>query len=349
MQTQQKWESLSRRAFVGAVMRLGVSTAGLALLGGCELLSSDAGRSARVPRVGALFGSSPDAAAPLMAAIRQGLRDYGYVEPQNILIEWRFAEGHNERFPELAAELVRLPVDLLLIPNSTGVAVAKQVTRTISIVMTDVADPVGSGLVTSLAQPGANVTGFSEDPETATKRLELLRDVLDGVLSGMARVAVLRTPAAVTSTSAMDKLVAAAESLNVEVLSLDLYSPEDVEGALESALRARADALLPGLNPVTLITMRPIVEFAAKHRLPAMYPDRRFVDAGGLMAYGANRPEMYRRTGAYIDRILKGAKPADLPVQLPTVFDFVVNVTAAQALGLTIPRDVAAQVTEWVN
>jgi putative ABC transport system substrate-binding protein len=284
-----------------------------------------------------------------MAAIRQGLRDYGYVEPQNILIEWRFAEGHNERVPELAAELVRLPVDLLLIPNSTGVAVAKQVTRTISIVMTDVADPVGSGLVTSLAQPGANVTGFSEDPETATKRLELLRDVLDGVLSGMARVAVLRTPAAVTSTPAMDKLVAAAESLNVEVLSLDLYSPEDVEGALESALRARADALLPGLNPVTLITMRPIVEFAAKHRLPAMYPDRRFVDAGGLMAYGANRPEMYRRTGAYIDRILKGAKPADLPVQLPTVFDFVVNVTAAQALGLTIPRDVAAQVTEWVN
>jgi putative ABC transport system substrate-binding protein len=326
---------------------LAVSATGLAVLGGCDWLPATSGRSARAFRVGALFGSSAAAAAPQIEAFRQGLREYGYVEGQNIAIEWRFAEGDNERFPELATQLAQMPVDLLFVPNRVGVAAAKQVTTTIPIVMTDVADVVDTGLVTSLGHPGGNVTGLAS-PFIEPKRLEILRETLGGAPSRNARVAVVWRPTD-SSVVAMRKILVAAEPLNVEVISVQVHVSEDVPGGLDTVSRAGADALFAFLDPLILIHLQTIVDFAAQHRLPATYSDRRFVDAGGLMSYGANRPEMYRRTASYIDRILKGARVSELPVELTSVFEFVVNLTAAEALGITIPPGVAAQVTEWVH
>ena len=246
----------SRRAFLQKVAGLGASVAGLSVLASCDRLASALGRPPRTYRIGAVFGSSPDAIAPMIAAFRDGLREYGYLEGQNIVMELRFAEGDGQRFPALLNEVVSLPVDLLFIPNATAVAVARQVTTTVPIVMTDVFEVVDAGLVSSLGRPGGNVTGLAIPPLEG-KQLELLCGTLDRS-SGGVRVAVLRVPTAI-SMSAMRKMMPSAEYLNVHVLTADIHSSEDIPVALEAASRAGADALFTFLSPLTLINMRSIV------------------------------------------------------------------------------------------
>jgi ABC-type uncharacterized transport system substrate-binding protein len=249
---------LSRRAFVQRLVGIGASISGLALLGGCELVSPVVRGSTRTPRIGALFGSSAEGNAAVISAWQQGLRDGGWVDGQNIAVEWRFAEGHNERFPELAAELVNLPVDVLFVPNTLGVDVARHVTATIPIVMTDISDPVGRGLVTSLASPGANVTGLAGSGLDDGKRLEVLCDGLKSLVTTEVRVAVLG------QTSGADPLKfesvrAAASALNVAVILEQFDGPEDFDAVLEQAVGSGADGLLVLQSPNTVINTKSIV------------------------------------------------------------------------------------------
>jgi putative ABC transport system substrate-binding protein len=286
-----------------------------------------------MPHVGVLrAGSPPD---PSIEAFRAALRDLGYVEGQTIVVTQRWAEGRHERLPELAAELVRLRVDVILATQTPVALAAKQATRIIPIVMTS-ADPVGSGLVDSLARPGGNITGLTFVlPEVDGKRLQLLKELAPNV----ARVAILLTAAgnpAASLRSQESRL--AAESLGLSLQAVEVAPPFDFEGAFAAIRRERADALLVTALLVTDEKDRKaIVELAAKHRLPTLYDRKEAVDAGGLMAYGPSPTDAYRRAAIYVDKILKGAKPADLPVEQPTTFELAINLKTARSLGLTIP------------
>jgi putative tryptophan/tyrosine transport system substrate-binding protein len=312
-------------------------------------LAADAQQAAKNARIGYL---APNLAATphLHEAFRQGLRDLGYVEGRNVVIEYRDAEGKVERLPALAAELVALKVDVIVVGGSTVAALAaKQATRTLPIVFASAGDPVGSGLVTSLAWPGGNVTGLSNlTSELVGKRLELVTQAVPGV----SRVAVLRLPGALGERTEKEMLKAAdvaARALGVRPQFVEARGPADFDRAFSDMTRARAGALTLLPSNMFLREHRRLVDLAAKNRLPAVYFSRDFVDAGGVMSYGANGADLFRRAATYVDRILKGAKPADLPVEQPTKFELVINLKTAKALDLTIPQSVLGRADELIQ
>jgi putative ABC transport system substrate-binding protein len=299
-----------------------------------------------VPRIGLLTGTSISASARMLEAFRQGLRDVGYIEGQNIAIEYRYAEGKLEQLPDLAAELVRLKVDVIVTAGTPAALAAKQATRTISIVMGLAADPVGSGIVASLSQPGGNVTGSSlMAPELAGKRLQLLREVVPGA----SRVAVLANLTVPYAGLIVRETEAAARVLGVQLQLLEIRAPEEIERAFEAATRGRASALIVVEGPLTQTHQALIAALAAKRRLPAMYGQRDFVEAGGLMSYGANFADLFRRAATFVDKILKGRKPSDLPVEQPTRFELVINMRTAKDLGLTLPQSILIRTDHFIQ
>jgi putative ABC transport system substrate-binding protein len=309
----------------------------IALAVGLVPLPSDAQSPAKVHKIGLLLPGRSEP-SPTLEAFRQGLRDLGYVEGQTVALEYRWADGKLERLPDLAAELVRLKVDVILTVTTPAIQAARQATSTIPIVMASAGDPVVTGLVASLARPGGNVTGLSLlGPDLSGKRLELLKETLPK----LSRVAVLWNSASTAMQFSFREAQAAARSLGIAFQSLEVKgNPEEFERVFSAVLRDRPDGLLVTLDPLTSLHRKRIAELAAQHRLPAIYELRLFVDAGGLMAYGPSSTDLWRRAAAYVDKILKGAKPADLPVEQPMRFELVVNLKAAKALGLTIPQSV---------
>jgi putative ABC transport system substrate-binding protein len=311
-------------------------------------LAAETQQAAKVARIGYLLLDR--AAAPhLPEAFRQGLRDLGYVEGRNVVIEYRDAEGKVDRLPAVAAELVALKVDVIVAQGTPHALAAKQVTRTIPIVFATAADAVGSGLVTSLARPGGNVTGLSfVGPGLVGKRLELLKQAVPGV----SRVAVLWQPGYQNERTEKDLLKGAevaARALGVRLQVVEARGPADFDRAFSDMARARAGALTVLFSSTFFNERRRLVDLAAKNHLPAVYVSRDFVDAGGLMSYGPNLADMFRRAATYVDRILKGAKPADLPVEQPTKFDLVINLKTTKALGLTIPPSLLQRADEVIQ
>src|SRR5712692_2523844 len=298
----------------------------------------------KVYRIGFLSTDPPPARG--WDALLDGLRERGYLEGRNIVFERRFSEGKAERFPEFAAELVRLRVDLIIVPTTPAALAAKNATQTIPIVILTAIDPVGAGLVVSLARPGGNITGLSVlAPELSGKRLELLQEVVPG----LTRVAVLWNAANPANAAAWEETQAAARALGLLLHSQEVRGPQDLEGAFALTAKVRPEALL--VLPDSLITMyRPqIVEFVTQQHLPSVFSTREWVVAGGLMSYGPSIPDLYRRAATYVDKILKGTKPADLPVEQPMKFELVLNLKTAQALGLTIPPIVLFRADEVIQ
>jgi putative ABC transport system substrate-binding protein len=303
--------------------------------------------AAGVWRIGYLGGGSRDRLAHVVEALESGLRDLGYVEGRNVNFEHRFADGRLERLPDLAAEMVRIKLDVIVASNPQIVAV-KQATTTIPIVMVAVPDPVGRGLTASLARPGGNITGLSSTATTEHwgKRLELLREISPGML----RVAALWAPSVPGRATDLQRTEEAARQLKVTLLPVPVRDADDIENAFTVMIKARAEALmLVGADSFTLNSRRVITALAARHRLPAIYPLREFVEAGGLMSYDASLRDQFRRAATYVDKILKGAAPADLPVEQPTKFELVINLKTAKAMGLTIPPAVLARADEVIQ
>ena len=309
-------------------------------------LASDAQQPAKVPRIGFLSPFSPSDAALWHQALRLGLRDLGWIEGKNISIEYRYSEGRRDRLPDLAADLVRLKVDIIFVDtNSAGLA-AKNATRAIPIVLASGSDTVASGLVNSLARPGGNITGLDQiAPELGGKRLELLKEIVPM----LSRVAVLWNPQNPASTLNWKELQLPARQLGVQLHSLELRSPNDFDKAFEDATKARAGALAIMPDPVFVTNLKRIAYLAAKNHLPSIFHLREFVDAGGLVAYGPDRSDLFRRAATFVDKILKGAKPADLPVERPTKFELVINLKTAKALGLTIPQSLLLRADQVIQ
>jgi len=307
---------------------------------------ADAQQPMTIPRIGFLITSSPSAIAPRMDAFRQGLRQLGYVEGKNIVIEPRHAEGKLDRLPALAAELVRLNVDIIVTSGPTATHPAKGATSTIPIVMTFDDDPVGSGFVASLARPGGNVTGLSTlAPEISGKQLELLKEIVPR----LNRMAVIGTSTRQGTAQSLKEMELAAGAFGVKVQYLDIQNPQDIETAFRAAGKERADAILVLQSPVFNAQRAQIANLALKSRLPTTYPRREFVEDGGLMSYGANISDLDRRAATYVDKILKGTKPADLPVEQPTKFEFIINLKTAKQIGLTIPPNVLARADKVIR
>ena len=298
--------------------------------------AAGAQQPARMPRIGYLGTSSPSLEPHHVEAFRQKLRDLGHLEGQNIAIEYRWAQGQDDRLPDLAAELVSLKVDVIVTTGTPGTLAAKQATKTIPIVMASSADPVRSGLVASLARPGGNVTGFAiQAPELEGKRLELLKDVVPR----LSRVAVLWNPANPAIHFSFEQTRLAASKLRLTLQPVvEVRRVDDFEGAFSAIAKARPHALMVLVDRLLLAHRTRIVGFAASGRLPGMYGYREYVDAGGLMSYAPSDIDLFRGTAIYVDKILRGAKPADLPVEQPTKFELVINLKTAKTLGLTIPQ-----------
>jgi putative ABC transport system substrate-binding protein len=276
----------------------------------------------------------------------EGLRELGWVQGQNIVIEDRWTEGKIERFPDLAAELVRLKVDLIVTVSWRAAVAAKHATTTIPVVFMQAGDPVATGLVASLARPGGNLTGISDlSPETSAKRLELLKEVVPKAT----RVAILWNATDDAMTLRMKHVQSASRTLGVAVRLLGVEQPEDFEQAFSAIAQERQDALFVIADPLTVFNRKRILDFAAGHRLPTMYEGRSFVDDGGLIAYGPSFAEIFRRGAFYADKILRGAKPADLPVEQPTRFELIVNLKTANALGLTIPSSILVRADKVIQ
>ena len=291
----------------------------------------------KVSKIGFLVMASQSFAATRAASFEQGLHSLGYIEGRNVVIEYRYAEGKADRLPALAAELVGLQVDVIVAASTPGVLAAKKATSTIPIVFVSVGDPVASGFVASLARPGGNVTGLTNfSPELSGKRVELLKEAVPNI----SRVAFLSNPANPVQGLQWKETRAAAQALGLHLQSLEVRSSNDLDSALQAASRERSQALIPATDALIDTHLKRIVEFAAKNRLPAMYGVPEAVDAGGLMSYAPNYTYHYRRAAFYVDKILKGAKPADLPVEQPTNFEFVINLKTAKQNGLTIPQSV---------
>jgi putative tryptophan/tyrosine transport system substrate-binding protein len=333
---------LTRRRFVQ-----GAGALGLGLLAGCGRLTLPGQQTARVPQIGVLAVGSREGRAFLIDGFLRGLRELGYVEGQNILIEYRFSDGRDDRLPDLAAELVALKVDLILVSGTPASFAAQQATSTIPLVMGGLAaNPVETGLVASLAHPGGNITGMSiMTSQLSGKRLEMLK----AIVPGLARVAVLWNPRNPTYGPVLGELEAAAQILSLELQRLEVRVPEDFDGAFEAATGQHAGALVVPADPLTTNRPKIIVDLAAKHRLPTMMDLREFVEAGGLLSLGVDLADSYRRAALHVDKILKGSKPADLPMEQPMRFDFAINIQTAQALGLMIPQHVLLQATEIVR
>jgi putative ABC transport system substrate-binding protein len=354
----------SRRRFLQGLAGLGLAVAGEPLLSGCTAPASPARPLAKTPHIGFLIPGSkgtftnrlPDV---YIGGVQDGLRELGYVEGKTIAFEYRWADEREERLPALAAELARRQVDVIVTVGNQAAHAAKGATSTIPIVMGHSSDPVGSGLVASLARPGGNLTGLAlSSPGLAAKRLYLLRDLLPEA----SRVAVLwKGAAGPDKVREFDETQAAARDLGIQLQPLDVslrvggpnvnlgIKREDLDAAFQEASRGQAQALFVLFDPITFTYQPLIVALAAQYRLPDVYEVREFVDAGGLLAYGPNLVGLYRRAAVYVDKILRGAKPAGLPVEQPTRFDFAINLRTAHALGLTIPQSVLLQATEVIQ
>jgi putative tryptophan/tyrosine transport system substrate-binding protein len=303
-------------------------------------VTAEAQQPKKVPRIGFLGGASASSYTARIDAFRQGLIELGYAQGKNIVIEYRYADGKADRLPALAADLVGLKLDVIVVANTPSILAVKKASATIPIVFVSIADPVASGLVASLARPGGNITGLTIlGPELSGKRLELLKEVLPNVT----RVALLWNSANPAQEPIWRESQAAAQELRLQLQSLDVRGSNDFESAFEAALKGRAQALIASPEPLINTHLKRIVEFAAKNRLPAMYAGPEVVDAGGLMSYAPNYTDQYRRAAVYVDKILKGAKSADLPVEQPTKFEFVINLKTAKQIGLTIPPNVLAR------
>jgi putative tryptophan/tyrosine transport system substrate-binding protein len=319
---------------------------------GVVLLATPLGAGAQQPgkvyRVGYMSVVSRQSAEPLMAIFLRALRDLGWIEGQNLLVEWRWADGKVERLSGFAAELAKLTADLIVAPQSDSALAAKRATRTIPIVHVVAGDPVADGLVTSLAHPGGNVTGLTAtpSPEIVGKRLELLKEA-----TGASRVAVLWNPARDYPyiELALREVRASARVLGVQLQVLEARAPDQFEPAFAAMVRGKADALLTFEDSMFWLHRRRFAELEAKHRLPTMHDLREYVKEGSLMSYGPDLADLFRRAATYVDKILKGAKPADLPVEQPTKFDFVINLKAAKALGLTIPPSLLQRADEAIQ
>ncbi len=318
---------MDRRRFISAVT--------LSLL--AVPLAVQAQQAGKVYRVGFLGHSTAALEANLVGPFREGLRDFGYVEGQNILIEYRWAEGKYERFPALIAELIALKVDVIVTAGTPASLAVKKAAPSIPLVMVAVGDPIGVGLVASLARPGGNATGLSSiAPELEGKRLELLREVVPK----LSHIAVLWNPDNPFHAGSLKEARAAAQALGIKVQLLGVRASEEFPAMFAAILRERSGALLTLADRLFLHNRARIVDFEAKHRLPGVYAYRELVEAGGLMSFGPSYPGMHRRAAYYVDKILKGSKPADLPVEQPTKFELMINLKAAKALGLTIPPSV---------
>jgi putative ABC transport system substrate-binding protein len=300
----------------------------------------------KIPRIGYLSGASLSAAAARTEAFRQGLRERGYVEGKNIVFEYRYAEGKLDRLPALAAELVRLKVDVILSGGPQSTRAAKEATVTIPIVMGFDNDPVGSGSVASLARPGGNITGLSTlAPEISGKQLELLKEIVPR----LSRVAILGNSTDPGNAQVVGETERAAVALGVQQLYLDVRAPEDIETAFRAASKGRADAVLTLPSFLLTSQRKQLVDLAVKSRFPAIYDRREFVEDGGLMTYAVSSTDLFRRAATYVDKILKGAKPADLPVEQPTKFELVINLKAAKQIGVTIPPNVLARADKVIR
>ncbi|HEY7061551.1 MAG TPA: ABC transporter substrate-binding protein [Chloroflexota bacterium] len=325
----------------------GAGVAGLGLLvDRCGTLLPPA-RPPRIPRVGFLGGGRAGVISPGRAAFAEGMRDFGHIEDQAYVVEYRGTDGHDERAPELAADLVQLKVDVIYTSGTAQALAAKQATRDVPIVAVATGDLVALGLVESLAHPGGNVTGVvTMAPQLSGKRLELLRDATPE----LSRVGLLADPVSLDRGLEVPEVRAAARTLGLALEIAAVDRPDEAESAVASLARAGVDGLLVTESQPQGPGRRQIVELVAQHRLPAIYPLREFVDAGGLMSYGPNFiTDAHRRAASHVDRILKGAKPADLPVEQPTTFEFVINLRTAQVLGLSIPQHVLLQATEIIQ
>jgi ABC-type uncharacterized transport system substrate-binding protein len=294
----------------------------------------------KVPRIGYLSSVSPSVVSDRIEAFRQGLRELGYVEGKNIVIEWRHAEGKLDRLSELAAELVRLKVEMIVTAGPVPTRAAKAATSTIPIVMTQDPDPVGNGFVASLARPGGNITGLSTlAPEISGKQVELLKEIVPR----LSRVAVFGTSTIPGYAQRLKETELAAGAFGVQLQYLDILGPKDIESAFRAASKGRADAVLALGSPVFILQRIQIADLAVKSRLPAIYDRREFVEDGGLISYATSFTDLSHRAATYVDKILKGAKPGDLPVQQPTKFELVINLKTAKQIGLTIPPSVLAR------
>ncbi len=292
---------------------------------------------ARAARIGLLSPSSPSIAALWLQAFRSGLRDLGWIEGKNVSIEYRYAEGSSDRLPGLAADLVRLKVDVIVVSSAPAAAAAKKATTTIPIVIAAAGDPIAAGLVESLSRPGGNITGLSQmTHETTGKRLELLKEIVPK----LSRVAVLWNSQGGGSAPSWQELQLPARQLGIQLHSLEVRSPNDFEKAFQDAIRARAGAIFVTAEPVIATNLERIAGLAARNHLPSIFQWSEFADAGGLAAYGPDRADLYRRAATFVDKILKGAKPGDLPVEQPTKFELVINMKTAKALGITVPQSV---------
>jgi putative ABC transport system substrate-binding protein len=329
---------VDRREFIGTVVG-GLLAAPLA---------AEAQPAARTPRIGVLLPGTPATAtrSPRMQAFYQSLRDLGWVEGQNVIFERRYAEGQYDRLSALATELARLNVDVIVTASTPPAKAAKSATTSIPIVILDPGDPVATGLVTSLARPGGNVTGVSSiAPDLAAKRLEMLKEAAPKT----SRVAVLFNAAIPPAEIAMKELKAAAQVLGLQIQSVAVQGPKGFEEAFGTIAQDRADGLIVFPDPLTFTNQELIANFAAKSRVSSLYGAKEFVEIGGLMSYGPSYPGMFRRGAYYVDRILKGAKPADLPVEQPTKFELVINLKTAKALGLTIPQSLLLRADEVIQ
>src|SRR5947208_3507525 len=298
---------------------------------------AEAQQPKKVPRIGYLGATSASSESLRHEAFRQGLREVGYIEGQNITIEYRYAEGKLDRLPALAAELVALKVDVIVTGGPQATRPAKKATATIPIVMAFDSDPVGNGFVASLARPGGNVTGLSAlSPEISGKQLELLKEIVPT----LSRVAVLGNSAEPANALVLREVELAAGAFGVKLQHLDVLGPKDIETAFRAASKGRADAVLVLLSPVVISHRTQLVEIALRSRLPAIYFRPEFVEDGGLMSYATSFADLSRRAATYVDKILKGTKPADLPVEQPTKFELVINLKAAKQIGLTTPTGV---------
>jgi putative ABC transport system substrate-binding protein len=306
--------------------------------------AAEAQLAANIRRIGFVAFNTPEAARDGLGAFRQALRERGWIEGQNVLIEYRFAEGQAARLPKLVAELIQLQVDIIVAASSASTRAARNASQTIPIVMAASADALGEGFVASLAHPRGNVTGmtFLAGPEIAGKQLELLK----ALTPGASRLAVLANPSNGSHAAFVQEVIAAAPKLGVQLQVLQVRAPDQLEPAFSAMSRQGAAALLVLTDSMFLGQRRAITENAAKNNLPTMYSQREYVDVGGLVSYGPNLTDMFRRSAAHVDKILRGAKAADLPVEQPTKFELVINQRTAKALGLTIPQSVLLRADE---
>ncbi len=301
---------------------------------------------AKVPRIGFQIDAPASTLAARIEAFRQGLRELGYIEGKNILIEWRSSEGKPERRSEIAADFVRLNMDVIISAGPVVTRALREATSTIPIVMAQDTDPVGSGFVASLARPGGNITGLSAlSPEMSGKQLELLKQIMPK----LSRVAVIGNSTVPGDAQGLRETVLSAGSFEVYLRYLDVVSSKDIETVLRAAAKGRADALLFLGNPILNNHRQQVADLAAKHRLPATYGRPEFVEAGGLIYFGTSYNDLARRAATYVDKILKGAKPADLPVEQPTKFELIINLKAAKRIGLTIPPNVLARADKLIR